>query len=472
MLLAVILGLAGSLATYALRPAEYTAKLTMYVSAQGGDTTQAAFQGAQLSQDRVTSYTALVTNSRVSQDVIDRLKLSETATDLSKQITATSALNSVLIDVGVTDPSPDRASLLANTVGQVFTALVAELERPVQVGGAPAVAVRVVQPAATPTVPSSTGLAVTLTLGLLVGLAVGVAGAFGRNALDSTVKSLDQLRANSGAPNLGNIAFDAEVPQRPLTLHEDPQSPRSEAFRQLRTNLQFVDIDQPRKVIVVTSSMPTEGKTTTMVNLAIAMASAGNRVLVIEADLRRPMASKLLGLDGAVGLTSILSGRVRTDQAIQSWGGGILDVLGSGPLPPNPSELLASKQMNILLQELRTSYSAILIDTPPLLPVTDAAAVAPAADGVILVCRYRQTTRHQLEMASNALRSVSAKLLGTVFTMVPNAGPGAYAQYNSYYRSDTAASSAPTSSSGRPFKGRSANSATAQRSGSDTPGQE
>jgi capsular exopolysaccharide synthesis family protein len=256
-----------------------------------------------------------------------------------------------------------------------------------------------------------------------------------RNALDTSVKSPEQLREAAGAPNLGTIAHDPNVPKRPLTVHEDPQSPRSEAFRQLRTNLQFVDVDNPRKVIVVTSSLPAEGKTTTIVNLAIALASAGTRVVVVEADLRRPKVADLLGIERSVGLTSVLSGRVRVDQAVQLWAGGRFDVLASGPLPPNPSELLASQHMKAVLAELRERYDVVLIDTPPLLPVTDAAAVAPATDGAILVCRFKETTHDQVASAVEALHAVSAPLLGTVFTMVPSSGPRAYAQYNAYYRS-------------------------------------
>lgn len=438
--IAVVLGLLGAGTTFFIRPAEYTADLTIYVSSQGGDTTSAAFQGAQLSQQRVTSYVELVSSRRVSEDVIQRLGLAETPEALSKQITATSALDSVLIDVTVADESPERAAELANAVGEVFTGLVAELERPVDVGGTPAVAVRVVQPAAVPMLPSSTGLPATMALGLAAGLALGVGGALARNALDTSVKSPDQLREVADAPNLGIITYNSEVPKRPLTVHEDPHSPRSEAFRQLRTNLQFVDVDNPRKVIVVTSSMPSEGKTTTLVNLAIAMASAGSRVLVIEGDLRRPKVADLLGLDRSVGLTSILSGRVAPEAAIQPWGSGAFDVMASGPLPPNPSELLASKHMEVMLSNLRDRYDVVLIDSPPLLPVTDAAAVAPATDGVILVCRFKETTRAQVQTAVEALRSVSAPLLGTVFTMVPSSGPRAYARYNSYYRTEQVAS--------------------------------
>jgi succinoglycan biosynthesis transport protein ExoP len=436
VLIAVVLGLAGAAAAFFVRPPEYTARLTMYVSSQGGDSTSAAYQGAQLSQQRVTSYVELVSSLRVSEDVVRRLRLIEAPEALSKRVTATSALDSVLIDVAVVDEDPARAAELANTVGEVFTGLVDELERPVEPGAPQAVAVRVVQPAAPPSTPSSTGLPVTLALGLLAGLAVGVGAALARNALDTSVKSPEHLRDAAGAPNLGTIAHDAQVPKRPLTVHEDPQSPRAEAFRQLRTNLQFVDVDNPNKVIVVTSSMPSEGKTTTIVNLAIALAAAGSRVLLIEADLRRPKAADLLGLERTAGLTSVLSGRAHAEQVIQPWGGGVFDVLTSGPLPPNPSELLASRHMEEMLRELREQYDVMLIDTPPLLPVTDAAAVAPATDGALLVCRFKQTTRTQVEMAVQALDAVSAPLLGTVFTMVPSSGPLAYAQYNAYYRTD------------------------------------
>ena len=436
VVLAVVLGLAGATAVFFLRPAQYTASLTMYVSAQLGDNTNAAFQGAQLSQDRVTSYVELVTSPRVTGAVAKRLRLTDTPDQLAKHITASSKLNSVLIDVAATDSSPQRAAQLVNAIGETFPALVDELEKSTTPGGKPVVTVRVVQPAAVPTAPSSTGLPVTLALGLLAGLAVGVGGALARNALDTSVKSPEQLRDAAQAPNLGNIAYDAAVPKRPLTVHEDSQSARSEAFRQLRTNLQFVDVDNPSKVIVVTSSMPGEGRTTTLCNLAIALASAGSRVIVVEADLRRPKAADLLGVERSVGLTSVLSGRLRLEQVVQPWSGGAFDVLASGPLPPNPSELLASKHMAELIDQLRGQYDVVLIDTPPLLPVTDAAALAPATDGAILVCRFKETSRSQVASAAEALHSVSARLLGTVFTMVPSTGPRAYAQYNSYYRTE------------------------------------
>jgi len=186
----------------------------------------------------------------------------------------------------------------------------------------------------------------------------------------------------------------------------------------------------------VTSALPGEGKTTSVCNLAIAMAAAESRVLVVEADLRRPELADLLGLERSAGLTDILAGRAQTQQVIQRWAGGKFDVLASGPLPPNPSELLASRQLAALFDDLRSRYDVVLVDSPPLLPVTDAAAMAPATDGAILVCRFKETTRDQVGRAVNALAVVSVPLLGTIFMMVPKSGPRGYASYNAYYRAE------------------------------------
>lgn len=437
--LAITIGLIGALAIFLVRPPEYTAKVSLYVSAQVGNDPQQAYQGAQLSEQRVKSYNELVTSARVLDETIRRLGLRTSPDRLAQQVTATSALDSVIINIAATDTVPQQAATIANTVGTVVTEVVAELERPASPNGVAPVAVRIVQPAQVPESPSSTGLPATLTIGLLAGLVVGFGSALLRNAVDTSVKSVDTLSLATGAPNLGVIAFDPKVPDRPLTVQDDPQSPRAEAFRQLRTNLQFIDVDQPRKVILVTSSVPAEGKTTTVANLAIALSSMGTDVLVIEADLRRPKLSDILGLDRSVGLTRVLAGRTRLAEAVQPWGGGAFDVLSSGPIPPNPSELLGSNQMQATLDEARASYDVVLVDTPPLLPVTDAAAIAPATDGAVIVCRFKQTTRPQLEAAVKALRAVGAEPLGTFFTMAPNRGPLAYTSYTSYYSSEVAA---------------------------------
>jgi non-specific protein-tyrosine kinase len=196
--------------------------------------------------------------------------------------------------------------------------------------------------------------------------------------------------------------------------------------RQLRTNLQFVDVDHPPRAVVVTSAVPGEGKSTTAANMAITFAQAGSRVLLIEGDLRRPKVAEYLGVEGAVGLTNVLVGQVGIDDVLQPWGRSGLWVLPSGSVPPNPSELLASQNMTELLRDLETRFDLILIDAPPLLPVTDGAVAAARADGALLVVRYGHTTRAQVQLAVESLEAVDAHLLGCVFNMAPAKGGSAY----------------------------------------------
>ena len=446
ILLAVLVGFGVSAFLHVQRPVEYTASVSLYVSSQIGGTPQAAYQGAQLSSQVVKTYTSLVSSSRVTNEVARRLRLPPTES-LAGRVTAESDLDTVVIDVQARDASPEGAARIADTVGRVFAELVDELEQPSDPALDAPVAIRVIEPAAVPRSPSSPGLTRSVLPGLVIGLVVGIGVALLRNLLDTRIKSPQQLEALAGLPNLGTISYDSRVPRRPLTVHEDPRSPRSEAFRQLRTNLQFVDVDDPPTVVAITSAVPSEGKSTTLANLAITLASTGMKVLVIEADLRRPGLSDLFGLDRAVGLTSVLAGRSELPETIQRWEAGGFDVLASGPLPPNPSELLASQQMRSVLDSVRASHDIVLIDTPPLLPVTDAAAIAPACDGTLLVCRSRKTSRSQVDTAVRALASVSAHVLGTIFTFAPTRGPRAYQQYTQYYGPDQPAGRGPVGES-------------------------
>lgn len=232
------------------------------------------------------------------------------------------------------------------------------------------------------------------------------------------MKSPEQLCAAAGPPNFGFVALDPQVPKRPPTVHEDPHSPRVEAFRQLRTNLHFVEVDTPPRVIALTSAVAGEGKTTMFANLAIALGLAERRVLVVEADLRRPKLADYLGLEGIVALTSVLAGRTQLARPCRR-GVAAFDALASRLRPPNPSEVLSSQHMRNVLgpnsgRAMTTSYS-----TPrPLLPATDAAAIARFTNGAILVCRYGRTTSPQVH------RAAEARVLRIVLTMVPTPARG------------------------------------------------
>jgi capsular exopolysaccharide synthesis family protein len=199
-------------------------------------------------------------------------------------------------------------------------------------------------------------------------------------------------------------------------------TPWAEAFRVLRTNMQFIDVDHSDRVFVVSSSVPGEGKTTAVTNLAITMALAGQRVALVECDLRRPRVAERLGLDDGVGTTTVLIGQLSLDEALQQHPDTGLTVLTAGRRPPNPSELLQSHAMKELIRELRGRFDVVLLDAPPLLPVTDAALLASQADGLLMVVRHGKTSKDQVRLALQRVEAVDGEVVGVVINMAPASG--------------------------------------------------
>jgi capsular exopolysaccharide synthesis family protein len=243
--------------------------------------------------------------------------------------------------------------------------------------------------------------------------------------LDNRVRNARDIEALTDRPLIGAIPFDPKAKERPLILEADPHNTRSESFRALRTNLQFLEMDGGHS-FVITSSLPSEGKSTTTLNLALALADAGKRVALIDCDLRKPKVAEYLGTEGGAGLTDVLIGRARVADVMLPWGKRPLYVLPAGKVPPNPSELLGSKQMGQLLDALAKEFDIVLCDAPPLLPVTDAAILARSTSGAIVVVSAGRTTTNQLGGALDALETVGAKVAGMVLSMVPVRGPDAY----------------------------------------------
>lgn len=427
------LGTVVGLIYYLGQSTEYTSRSTLYVAAQADSSTTAAYQGNLLSQQRVKSYLEIIESTRVSSQVVSQLQLRDSPGAVATRTSATSATDSSVIEVSYTDLDPLRSADVNNAISLVFTAVVNELERPINPQAVPPLAIRVIEPAVAPSAPSSPGLVETVALGLLVGLLVGAGLAIARNALDSSVHSVEELKRMTSLPNLAVVSVAEDDVRTPGASDQRGTSTYAEAFKQLRNNLQFIDVDNPPRIVVVTSSFPEEGKTSTTANLALAMAAAGQRVIVVEADLRKPGLSSLFGIERSVGLTSVLAGKLKLQDAIQPWQAGRLYVLSSGVLPPNPSEILGSQNMKSLLQELRRSFDSIIVDTPPLLAVNDAAALAPSTDGTVIVCRFRSTKRAQLQTAIESLTSVHARVLGTILSRVPAKGVHSYMNYREYY---------------------------------------
>ena len=428
-------GLVGAAAFTFSQPRLYTAQAQSFVALTGNDLGGIA-GGATFTGQRLASYVQLASTPDVLQPVIDELRLDTSVTSLAGQVTAANPVDTVLLNISVTNPDPIDAAEIANAVSRQMSTVISSIEVPAESTTSNTTSVNVkvtlVDPAEPPTSPSSPRTTVNLLLGLLIGLAAGVGIAFLRESLDTRVHTPDELVDLTGSAPLGLIGFDPDASADPLVA-QNPRASRSEAFRTIRTNLQYVDVDNPPKVIVITSALPLDGKSTTAINLAITFAQAGKRTVVVETDLRRPKASAYLGVESAIGLTDVLAGQIPLEEALVPWNRGQLTLLPAGHVPPNPSELLGSQQMQDVLDALREQFDVVIIDTTPLLPVTDGAVVAKAGDGAILVVRFNRTTREQLALAMESLRQVDARLLGTVLNFVPTRKRGYGYRYGGYY---------------------------------------
>lgn len=421
--LCVVLGLLTAATVSLLLPPQYEASARVYVAAVGGENVGELTQGSSFAERQLASYAEIATAPLVLEPVAERLGTSVAAS----HINVTTADGTTILEVRATGSDAQASAALANAVADQLVVVVEELSP--NPAGQDLVAARVVELAASPRSPVFPNIPLNLAMGFIVGIAVGVAVAVLRTVLDTRVRTERDVAEWSSAPVLGTFRYDDKDPDSPLYMVREPTSERSEAMRRLRTNLQFVDLGET-KSIVVTSSVPGEGKSTTSVNLAIALANAGERVILVDCDLRRPDVANYTGLEGWAGLTTALIGKAELDEVIQPWLRGQLDVLTSGQLPPNPSELLGSTAMRKVLEELADSYDVVVIDSPPLLPVADAALLAKFASGALVVVGADRIHKGQLSQTIRNLDTVDARVLGTVLNKASPLKDGTY--YSGY----------------------------------------
>ncbi|MGI9822626.1 polysaccharide biosynthesis tyrosine autokinase [Agromyces sp. Marseille-Q5079] len=432
IVLLTLVGVAAGAVFSIMQKPMYSSSAKVFVSTSNGGSIGEMAQGNAYTQQRVTTYADLATTPIVLLPVIADLQLDMTSDELAREVVATTLPDTTLIGITVTDEDPALAAEVATGVSESLTSVVASIEttgatdeegKPVE---ASPVRLTLVQHAAVPQKPVSPNVPLNIALGGLIGLALGIGAAVLRETLDTRIRNERDIELITDIPVIGGIVFDPKARDRPLIVHADPHSPRAESFRALRTNLQFLDAARPDRSFVVTSSIESEGKSTTAANLAIALADAGARVLLVDADLRRPKVASYLGIEGAVGLTDLLIGRAELQDVIQPWGRGQLYVLPAGRVPPNPSELLGSAAMADTIVELNRAFDVVLFDAPPLLPVTDAAVLSRAAGGAILVVAVGRAHKGQVKGAFSVLENVDAKVSGIVLTMLPTRGADAY----------------------------------------------
>ncbi|MFA3842779.1 polysaccharide biosynthesis tyrosine autokinase [Streptomyces aureus] len=440
----LVLATGAALAATNLSTPVYEARTQLFVATRTGDDTTQMNEGQSFSQARVQSYAAIVTTGQVTRPVVKELRLHTTAEELASRITAAAPLNTVLINITVRDANPKRAARIANAVAQRFSTVVERLEAPKRAAGSQQtgkkqrraaagsspVSLGVTQEAVAPAGPVSPRPLLNLAAGVLGGLLLGAGLVALRETLDTTLKTSQALGEFTKLPGLGTIPYDKNVPRQPL-VSANVHSPRAEAFRKLRTNLQFSQVDEPPRIIAVTSSVPGEGKTNTAVNLALSLAEAGLSTCLVDGDLRRPCVASTFGLVQDAGLTTVLIGQARIEDVMQQ-AGGQLSVLASGAVPPNPTELLASARMEEVLRELADTHDIVIVDTAPLLPVADTVGLASFTQGALLVVRAAKTSREQVRTAADSLDRVNVRVLGTVFNMAPVPRGNRYGTYGSY----------------------------------------
>lgn len=434
-----------------LQPKVYASDSTGIVVAGGSDNLSLSLAGDNLAKSKSQTYKSIAESRLVADRVIRALGLNTSADALLGTISVTAPVDTAEVKVTASSTVPEDAQRIADAWVQSLAEQVNELESSSSsAAGAPPVtpSVRVAPlgKAVIPTEPISPNMKLSLAIGAFGGLLLGLGYALVRNHLDRRLRTVADIERLIHVPVIGTLPIDRRLDGKSSVLEggalrmqggDTSNNAITEALRELRTNLQFIDVDNPPKIIVVTSSVPSEGKSTVTANLAAAMAAAGENVVVVDGDLRRPTVVNVFQLIPGVGVTDVLSGHAEIADVLQPWGVmPNLSVLGSGRVPPNPSELLGSKAMRNMLRTLAET-ATVLIDAPPLLPVTDAAVLTRLADGAIVVVKSGKTTQEELTRSIGNLNKAKGRVLGTILNCVPTTGAGSYSYYGSYESVET-----------------------------------
>lgn len=436
-----LLGLAAGVTLTSVTIPEYEATTRLFAAPQGAETMAERSQYSDLATQRVQSYAKIVASPRFTEPIVKQFELTETPAEFAERVTAEAPPYSVLLDITVRDGNAEEAARMADALAQEFSQQMMLLETPesrltkeqlaeqakkarergeeLPEGPQPDSLTRleVISSAQLPEEPTSPRPLLNTLGGLFTGLFAGALLAVVRESLDTTVGDTEKLTAASGLPVLGAVPYDRKAQQRSPAMYDDTYGERAEAIRLVRAGLQFARIDQQAGTILVTSANPDEGKSAFAANLAIALAEAGDRVCLVDADLRQPCVARTFGLVENAGLTTVLIGHASLEEVLQDTSSDGLSVLTSGEPPPNPAEMLASSRMQDVLADLTRRFNTVVVDSAPVLNVADTTSLAAYADGSVLVVRARATPRRRVEEAVSALRAVGTPVLGTVLSM-------------------------------------------------------
>lgn len=449
-----LIGASLGLGWAALQPSMYTSTASAIVATGPSDNVGSALVASQFAQGRVKSYISLVKSRNVAEYAISKLGLSTDPGALASHVSGSVEQDTSVLLISASARGPEDAARLAEAWVEGMVIAVDKLESAGVIGEEKPSVVRLVtlDSATLPKFPSSPNFVYAIGAGALAGFALAVGYTILMLRLDSKVRTAKQLTDAFGTSVIGVLPFNQTLSGRNKNSRigkaesepskKDARETRvlGESIKKLRTNLNFLNVDNPPKSIVITSALPNEGKSTITMLLAHSIAEAGRTVIVVDADLRLRSLANVFGVLESPGVTDVLVQRVGVDDALQSVGNsGRLFVMSAGVMPPNPSELLSSHAFSELIDTL-AAKALVLIDAPPLIPVTDAAIAAAATDGAILVVRAGVTNMQQVEHALTILSQVNGKLFGAALngvakkTALGNYGNyGNYGYYGDYY---------------------------------------
>lgn len=410
--LTVLAGAAGYLLSSSAQPM-FESRASLYFALNEGTSGADLNQGSAYTQNQMLSFARLATSSRVLEPVIDELGLSTTPRELSRSIAITIPQDTVILDVTATSADPDRAAAIANTVSQRVAAVVQEVAAE-SVEGAATISASVIDDAVPAAVQSSPNTTRDTLLAAAVGFLLGVLAALIATMADTRVRNEAAVARVTDLPVLGSVTRSKRNVDAGLIVAREPHSPVAEDMRRIQSALAFSALDGKSRRLLITSASPAEGKSTFSTNLAVTLADAGERTLVIDADLRRPRVDQLFGLDRSVGLTTTLMGKLSLGDAIVAWRESGPDVLTSGELPPNPATVVTSHAFRSVLDSASHRYDAVIIDSPPVLTVADSNLLAPLVDGVVIVVDASKTRRPQLANTVRSIESAGGRILGIV----------------------------------------------------------
>ena len=396
---------------------EYQSSTSVLLTSELGGTGSDLVQGSTYVQNLVASYVLLATSEKVLQPVIDDLGLDTTPRALAGSVSADSPINTVLINIHVVGPNPSQVATIADAVTKSLSKAVSDVS-PTIAGSGPAIRLSTMQSATVPSVPVAPNKRRWVAIGMAVGLLAGVGSALLRRTFGAAINDAADVARVTEVPVVGEIVEARRGTTLPAAVLENGLGLQAESLRGLTANLNFLGIGGGLRSLVVTSASPAESKSSIATSMAVVLAEASHRVLLVDADLRAPTLHLLTNLDNTIGLSTVLIGKDSVELAAQQWGHEGLHVLTSGPLAPNPSQLLNSDAMRKLLENAWHSYDYVIVDSAPLLSVTDAVWLGHMVDSVLLIARRGKTKPRSLHKALDALAASHTTVAGVVISRV------------------------------------------------------